>query len=148
MRGNLSNENTKQLFILFLKQLSESIESCYSQQLSDETNVQNIQNKICPEDDFKNYNYIQERIGFKVTYFASLLSLIYKEIWFYYYSEEKNDLNIYKFNHESNILIITRSYAYTPVLYKYGVCILQKYNTKHFKSLIPQKNQKYHYNLL
>ena len=53
MRDNLSNKNINKLFILSLKKLSESIESCYSQKLFDENNVQNIQSKICPKDDLK-----------------------------------------------------------------------------------------------
>ena len=40
IRDNLSNEKTKKLFILPFKTLSESIEICYSQQLSNETHVQ------------------------------------------------------------------------------------------------------------
>ena len=66
MRANLSNENTKHTFIVSLKTLSEPIKSCYSQQLSDETNVQNIQNKICPKDDFKNCTYIQNNFLLKL----------------------------------------------------------------------------------
>ena len=50
----------------------------------------------------------------------------------------ENDLKIYKFNHESNKSIITRGHICAPVRYKCCVCILQKCNTRHFKSLIPQ----------
>ena len=39
IRDNLSNEKTKSLFILSFKKLSESIEICYSQHLSNETHV-------------------------------------------------------------------------------------------------------------
>mgnify|MGYP001407906054 FL=1 len=84
-------------------------------------------------------NYIHKKFGFDGSYSLILLSLMYKDIWFYCYSEEKNDLNIYKFNHESNKSIITRSHIYTPVRYKCCVCILQTSNTKNFKSLKPKK---------
>ena len=40
VRDNLSNEKTKELFILSLKTLSKSIKSYYNQQLSDKTYVQ------------------------------------------------------------------------------------------------------------
>ena len=40
------------LFILSMKKLSDPIESYYSQQLSDDTQVQNYQDIICPKDDF------------------------------------------------------------------------------------------------
>ena len=122
MRDILSNENIKQLFILSMKKLSDPIEShieCYySQQLSDDTQVQNYKDIICPKDDLKESNYIQKTFGFNGSYSLILLSLMYKDIWFYCYSEEKNDLNIYKFNHKSNKSIITRSHIYTPVRYK------------------------------
>ena len=67
-----------------------------------------------------------KRIVFDVTYHLTLLFLMYKELWFYYYAEKKNDLNIYKFNHETKKSIIMRSRIYTPVRYKCSVCIVQK----------------------
>ena len=45
VRDNLSNENIKKLFILSMKKLSEPIESCYSQQLTDDSQVQHFQSK-------------------------------------------------------------------------------------------------------
>ena len=51
MRDILSNENIKKLFILSMKKLSDPIESCYSQQLSDDSQVQIYQDIICPKDD-------------------------------------------------------------------------------------------------
>ena len=39
---------------------------------------------------------------------------MYKEICYYCYSEEKDDLNIYKFNHERNKSIVSRSHIYIP----------------------------------
>ena len=53
MRDKLSNENIKKLFISSMKKLSDPIESCYSQQLSDDSQVQIYQDIICPKDDFK-----------------------------------------------------------------------------------------------
>ena len=144
MRDKLSNENIKKSFISSMKKSSQPIENCYSQELSDDSQVQSYQDTICPKDDFKSCrnNYIHKKFGFDGSYSLILLSLMFKDIWFYCYSEEKNDLNIYKFNHESNKSIITRSHIYTPVRYKCCVCILQKSNTKNFKSLIPKKNMK------
>ena len=141
MRDKLSNENIKKSFISSMKKSSQPIENCYSQELSDDSQVQSYQDTICPKDDFKSCrnNYIHKKFGFDGSYSLILLSLMFKDIWFYCYSEEKNDLNIYKFNHESNKSIITRSHIYTPVRYKCCVCILQKSNTKNFKSLIPKK---------
>ena len=62
MRDNLSNENIKKLFILSMKKLSEPIESCYSQQLTDDSQVQHSQSKICPNDNFKNCNCIHKKL--------------------------------------------------------------------------------------
>ena len=81
--------------------------------------------------------------GFDVTYSLTLLSLMYKEIWFYCHSEKKSDLNIYKFDHETKKSIITRSHIYTSVRYKCCMCILQKFNENHFKSLISTKYIKF-----
>ena len=64
MRDNLSNENIKKLFILSMKTLSDPIESCYSQQLTDDSQVQYFQSKICPKDNFKSCNYIHKKIWF------------------------------------------------------------------------------------
>ena len=41
-----------------MKKLSDPIKSCYSQQLSDDSQVQIYQDIICPIDDFKKCNYI------------------------------------------------------------------------------------------
>ena len=87
MRDNLSNENIKKLFILSMKKLSYPIESYYSQQLSKNSQVRNFQNNICSKDNFKNCNYIHKKIGFDGSYSLILLSLMYKDIWFYCFSE-------------------------------------------------------------
>ena len=47
-----------------MKKLSNPIESCYSQQLSDDSQVQIYQDIICPKDDFKKSknNYIHKNL--------------------------------------------------------------------------------------
>ena len=59
-------------------------------------------------------NLYSKTIDFDVTYHLTFLFLTYKEIWFYCYSEKKNDLNIYKFNYQTKKSIIMRSRIYTP----------------------------------
>ena len=112
-----------------MKKLSDPIESrieCYySQQLSDDTQVQNYKDIICPKDDFKKSNYIQKKFGFDGSYSLILLSLMYKDIWFYCYSEEKNDLNIYKFNHKV-INQLSRGVIYIPQFDINVVCVYYK----------------------
>ena len=71
MRKNLSEKKIKSLLILSLKELSDLGESTYSQQLSDELHVQNIQNMICLNG-FKGNNYIPKKLRFDVTYCLTL----------------------------------------------------------------------------
>ena len=88
----------------------------------------------------KKNSYTSKKYWFDSQYYFVLLAIMFKDLWFYCYSEVTKDLFVYKYDKGQRKVIVKNTHIYHLVHYNHCVCLLHCDNI-HYKALIRKEKK-------
>merc|ERR1712238_138059 len=95
----------------------------------------------------KKNSYTSKKYWFDSQYYFVLLAIMFKDLWFYCYSEVTKDLFVFKYDKGQRKAIVKNTRIYHLVHYNHCVCILHCDNI-HYKALIRKEKKMLSSNIL